>query len=161
MIRAARRDDAAAIIGLWNPVIRDTVITFNPVEKTEADVQALIEEAAARDWGFLVAEADGRFLGFARYFQFRGGPGYARSMEHTIYLDPKVHGRGLGHAMLEALEGHARARGMRMLIGGITGSNASSLRFHASRGYAEVGRIPDAGFKFGIYHALVLMQKRL
>ncbi|NYS26590.1 N-acetyltransferase family protein [Rhodobacteraceae bacterium 2376] len=161
MIRAARPDDAGAIIGLWNPVIRDTVITFNPVEKTEKDVDALIAEATARDWGFLVAEEGGHVQGFARYFQFRGGPGYARSMEHTVYLDPLAHGRGLGHALMEALESHARARGMRMLIGGITGSNAASLRFHAARGYAEVGRIPDAGFKFGTYHPLVLVQKRL
>ena len=161
MIRPARPADAGAIIALWNPVIRDTVITFNPVEKTEKDVEALIAEATARDWGFLVAEEGGHVQGFARYFQFRGGQGYARSMEHTIYLNPACHGRGLGHALMEALESHARARGMRMLIGGITGSNASSLRFHTARGYAEVGRIPDAGFKFGTYHPLVLVQKRL
>lgn len=161
MIRPAATADAPAIAAIWNPVIRDTVITFNPVERTEAEITALIAEAEARDWGFLVAETDGAVQGFARYFQFRGGLGYARSMEHTLYLHPQAQGRGLGDALMDALEAHARDRGRRMLIGGITGDNAASLRFHARRGYHEVGRIPEAGWKSGRFHTLVLMQKLL
>ncbi|MCC5982851.1 MAG: N-acetyltransferase [Rhodobacteraceae bacterium] len=161
MIRPAVAADAPAIAAIWNPVIRDTVITFNPVEKTVEEIAALIADSDAGDWGFLVAETEGAVRGFARYFQFRGGFGYARSMEHTLYLDPQAQGRGLGHALMDALEAHARNRGRRMLIGGITGDNAASLRFHAARGFAEVGRIPDAGWKFGRFHTLVLMQKLL
>lgn len=161
MIRPAVAPDAPAIAAIWNPVIRDTVITFNPVEKSAEDIAALIAEAAAHDRCFLVAETDGAVRGFARYFQFRGGLGYARSMEHTLYLDPAAQGRGLGDALMNALEAHAGERGHRMLIGGITGDNTASLRFHARRGFVEVGRIPDAGWKFGRFHTLVLMQKLL
>ena len=51
----------------------------------------------------------------------------------------------------------ARARSARLMIGGITGSNIESLRFHERLGYAEWGRIPAAGRKFGEWHDLVLM----
>ncbi|MFA5538894.1 MAG: N-acetyltransferase family protein, partial [Gemmobacter sp.] len=110
---------------------------------------------------FLVAEEGSTVLGFATYGQFRAGPGYARSMEHSINLAPKARGRGLGAALMRALEDHARAAGVRILVGGITATNAASLALHARLGYAEVGRLPDAGWKFGRYHELVFMQKVL
>lgn len=161
MIRDALAQDATAIAEIWNPVIRDSAITFNPVEKTAQEIISLIEQARADRHAFLVADEGGQVRGFARYFQFRGGQGYARCMEHTIYLHPQAHGRGMGHALMAALETYARGRGMRMLIGALTASNAPSIAFHHRLGFTEVGRIPDAGWKFGIYHDLVLMQKLL
>lgn len=82
-------------------------------------------------------------------------------MEHTVYVAPAAQGRGLASALLGALEARAAAAGARMLIGAVTASNTGSLAFHLRRGYVEVGRIPDAGWKFGRFHDLVLVQKLL
>jgi len=82
-------------------------------------------------------------------------------MEHSVNLSPETRGRGVGRALMAALETHARARGVHLLIGGITGTNAASLAFHHRLGFAEVGRIPQAGWKFGRYHDLVFMHKLL
>ena len=82
IIRPAEERDAPGIVAIQNPVIRDTAITFNPEEKTEAAIRETIEAAPC----FLVAEGDGEILGFASYDQFRKGPGYARTVEHTIVL---------------------------------------------------------------------------
>jgi len=161
MIRPATAADAAAIADIWNRIIRDTAISFTTEEKTTAGIAALIAERGALGQPFLVAEEGSTVLGFATYGQFRAGPGYARSMEHSINLAPEARGRGLGAALLRALEDHARAAGVRILVGGITATNAASLALHARLGYAEVGRLPDAGWKFGRYHELVFMQKVL
>ena len=96
-IRPARAADAQAIAAIWNPMIRDTAITFTTAEKTEAGLQA---DIAARDGAFWVAGEGGHVLGFATYAQFRGGPGYARTMEHTVILSPLAHGRGIGRALM-------------------------------------------------------------
>ncbi len=161
MIRDATPADAPAIATLWNPIIRDTVITFNPVEKSVPEIAATIEARHAEGHPFLLAEVEGAVMGFASYFQFRAGKGYARTMEHSINLVPAARGKGIGRALMTALETHARARGMRVMIGAITASNTESLAFHVRLGFVEVGRIPDAGWKFERFHDLVLMQKLL
>ena len=161
MIRDARPGDTAAIAAIWNPLIRDTAITFWPSERSEAEILALVADRQAQGHPFVVIEDKGAVAGFATYAQFRSGGGYARSMEHTLYLAPPAQGAGMGKTLLAWLEDHARQRGHRLMIGGITGSNEASLRFHARAGYAEWGRVPHAGWKFGIFHDLVLMGKDL
>ncbi len=157
MIRAATPGDAAAIAAFWNPLIRDTAVTFSPTEKTGAEIAAMIRERQA----FLVAEQDGATLGFATYAQFRGGLGYAFAQEHTIILAPAARGRGVGRALMAALEDAARGQGHHAMIGGVSGSNPAGIAFHAAIGYREVGRLPEVGWKLGRWHDLVLMQKML
>lgn len=161
MIRPATPDDVPAIAAIWNPIVRDTVITLWPTERSDTEIATLIRDRQAGGHPFLVADEAGAVLGFATYAQFRHGGGYARSMEHTLYLAPDARGSGTGALLLGALEDHARAAGHRLLIGGVTASNEGSLRFHARSGYAEWGRIPCAGWKFGRFHDLVLMGKDL
>ncbi|SCY58908.1 GNAT family N-acetyltransferase [Paracoccus tibetensis] len=161
ILRPARPEDAAGIGAIWNPIVEGTVITFWPTPRSEAEIAEVIRQRAAEGHPFLVAEDAGAILGFATYSQFRGGAGYARSMEHTIHAAPAARGRGLGRRMLTAIEDHARAVGHRLMIGAITGSNTASVAFHAACGYGEWGRIPAAGWKFGAFHDLVLMGKDL
>ena len=156
MIRAAVPEDATALVALWNPWIRETAVTFNAVEKTEADVQAMI---AVRDC-FLVYINNG-LQGFATYSQFRGGIGYATCMEHTVILSPTARGMGAGRALLAGVEAHAKAAGAHQMIAGVSGENPEGRAFHAALGYHEVAIIRDAGFKFGRFMDLVLMQKFL
>lgn len=153
--------DVPQVTALWNTIIRETVITFNPVEKSEAEVAGFIAGRLAEGHPFLVARRGGEVLGYATYGQFRPGAGNARVMEHSINLAPAAQGLGLGRRLMGLIEDHARARALRSMIAAISADNAGSLRFHAALGYAEVGRIPDMGWKFGRYHDLVLMQKLL
>lgn len=160
-VRAATASDAPAIAAIWNWLIRDTDITFNPVEKTEEEIAGLIAERMENGWGFFVAEQGGHLLGYATYAQFRGGLGYARSMEHSIHLAPEAQGMGIGRALMQAMEDHARQAGVHVMVGGITGTNSGSVAFHEKLGYRIVGTMPEQGWKFGRYHDLVLMQKLL
>ena len=157
MIRKGRPGDAGQIADFWNPLIRETLVTFSPLERSEAEIGTMIESREA----FLVAEVEGVVLGFATYAQFRGGPGYAFTQEHTVILSPAAWGRGTGRALMLAIEDAARQHGHHALIGGVSGSNPAGIAFHAALGYAEVGRMPQVGWKFGQWHDLVLMQKLL
>ncbi len=160
-IRHAEPADASAIAAVWNPVIRDTLITFNSVERGAEEVAAMIEDTRTQGHAWLVATEAGGLLGFASFSQFRKGVGYARTMEHTVILAPEARGRGIGRRLMDALAEEARARSMHSLIGGVSAANAPGIDFHARIGFTEVGRLPEVGWKFGRWLDLVLMQKRL
>jgi L-amino acid N-acyltransferase YncA len=161
-LRDARPEDAAAIGAIWNPIIRDSAITFWPTQRSDDEIASMIRDRQAAGHAFLViATENGAIGGFANYGQFRNGFGYGRSMEHTIHVAPGLRGRGAGRALITGIEDHARSRSHRLMIGAITGSNLASIAFHRRMGYAEWGRIPAAGWKFETFHDLVLMGKDL
>ncbi|WP_022702980.1 GNAT family N-acetyltransferase [Pseudorhodobacter ferrugineus] len=159
--RFATHADIAALLAIWNPVIRDTIVTLNAVEKTAEDLAQMIADKAAAGHAFLVAEDAGRVHGFASYGQFRAGIGYARCMEHTIVLGPDARGHGIGRALITAIEDHARAGGAHSIFAGVTAENAQGHAFHAAMGYTHVVTLREVGFKFGRWLDLHLMQKFL
>ncbi len=160
-LRPARAGDAEAIAAIWNPVIRDTEITFNAVEKSPGEIAAMVAAKAGAGHGFLVAETGGALAGFALYGQFRGGVGYARTMEHTIILAPAARGQGIGPRLMAALEDHARDAGAHMMFAGVSSGNPAGRAFHARLGYDEVVTLGQVGWKFGRWFDLHLMQKRV
>lgn len=157
ILRDAAPTDAAMICAFWNPAIRDTVITFNSVQKTQAEVAQMI---AARPF-FHVVELNGQVQGFVTYDQFRGGVGYRHTVEHTIVLAPAAQGQGAGCALMEVAVAHARAAAVHSLIAGVSGENAAGVAFHAAMGFETVATLPEVGRKFDRWMDLVLMQKRL
>ena len=161
LIRDAQPGDAAVIAEIWNQIIRDTTVTFTTEEKTPETVTADIAARQQAGRGFLVAEDNGVVVGLACYGPFRAGPGYRMTMEHTVYLSPAARGQGVGSALMRALEGHATAAGHHVLIGAVSGENADGIAFHKAMGYVEVGRLLEAGHKFGRFLDMVLLQKTL
>ncbi|KEO56172.1 GNAT family N-acetyltransferase [Thioclava pacifica] len=162
MIRPARTADLPALLAIWNPIIRDTTVTFSSEQKTPESLERMIATRRAAGREFLVAETgSGTVAGFASYDQFRGGNGYVHAMEHTVILAPEVRGQGLGRALMTALEDHARKAGAHIMMGGVSGENAAGIAFHAAIGYVEAGRVREAGRKFDRWLDLVLMQKLL
>jgi L-amino acid N-acyltransferase len=162
MIRPATAEDAPAIAALLNHWIEGSAITFNHVSKTAADIRDMIAAKVLAGHAFLVSvDADGSLLGQASYGQFRPGVGYKTCMEHSIALAPAARGKGVGQALMAAIEDHARAQGAHQMIAGVSGENDEGKAFHEKLGYAHVATVPEAGFKFGRYMDLVLMQKFL
>jgi len=161
IIRSALASDVAEIAALWNPFIRDTAVTFNSIEKTPRDLVADIESKEQNGKAFFVAERHGPVIGFATYGQFRGGIGYAHTMEHTVILSSKAHGSGVGRALMTAIEDHAGATGAHSMMAGVSAENRAGIAFHKAIGYEQVGLVKQAGFKFGRWMDLILLQKML
>ncbi len=160
-MRPAGAADHAAIAALWNPLIRETTITFSSEEKTPEALAAMIDARRALGQEFFVAVDGGELVGFATYAQFRGGNGYAHAMEHTIILADGARGRGVGRALMAHLEDHARAGGAHTLFAGVSAENAGAVAFHTALGFRTLARIPEAGRKFGRWLDLILMTKFL
>lgn len=158
IIRPAMGADAPAIARITNAIIRESLITFTTDERSTTQIT---EDITVRGTGFLVAEHDGQVVGFATYAPFRAGPGYAQTREHSIQLSPDARGKGVGRALMHALEETARTDGVHVLVAGISSANPGAVAFHAALGFSQIGRMPEVGFKWGQRLDLVLMQKIL
>lgn len=161
MIRLAHASDVADIARIWNHYIRDTLVTFHADAKTESEVRETIHSADVNGHATFVAEVGSAVLGFATYRQFRSGPGYRRTMEHTVLVHPDGVGRGLGGALMDELEEHAARQGYHSMFAGVSAANPPGRSFHEKRGYRFIATLPEVGYKNTDWLDLHLLQKLL
>ncbi len=159
-VRDAVEADLPAILDITNDAIRNTTAVWNETPTTLEARAAWLRDRQA-GYAVLVAEEQGEVTGFASLGPFRPFEGYARTTELSIYIHKDHRGRGLGSILLAALVERARALGMHVIVAGIAGDNEGSIRLHRRHGFAEVGRMPEVGRKFGGWLDLVLMQRLL
>lgn len=161
IIRDADREDLAAILAIYNHAVVHTTAVWNETPGTLEERRLWLDGKHQRGFPVLVAVEGDTVLGFASYGDFRPWPGYSRSIEHSIYVAPDQHRRGIGRGLLIALIERAREGGFHAMIGGIDASNEGSIALHKALGFTEVGRLPQVGHKFGRWLDLVFMQKML
>ena len=120
-------------------------------------------DVLAKGLPYLVAEDDGRVLGFAYCQWFKPRPAYRFSAEDSIYLHPDAAGRGLGKQLLAALARAGRSgrraqadRGDRRLGQRGLDRRAPRAGLHARRHASQ-----SCGWKFGRWLDIVLMEKAL
>ena len=92
----------------------------------------------------LVAEADGRVVGFLELDYRKYAPGCRSSPVPFIegwYVEPGLQRRGIGRALIEAAEAHARAEGHGEIASDTEIENQGSIAAHLALGYEEVERV--------------------
>jgi len=149
VIRDAARNDAAAIVAMYNHFIVNTAITFEEQAVTESDMAQRIAEVQGVALPWLVAEQDGVVLGYAYATKWRVRHAYRFSVESTVYLAPSFAGKGIGRLLYTALLGRLREQGCHLVIGGIALPNAASVALHEALGFRKVAEFNEVGFKFG------------
>jgi L-amino acid N-acyltransferase len=157
-IRPAIEDDLVEILRIYNHAVEHTTAVFEYRPHTIEMRREWFRAKQAASLPVLVADEAGAVRGFATYGPFRAWPAYKYSVEHSVYVDPAVHRRGIGSSLVGAVLHEARARGLHVVMAGITSDNGVSLRLHERLGFKEVAHIPEVGFKFGRWLDLKLLQ---
>jgi L-amino acid N-acyltransferase YncA len=140
----------AAVREIFNHEILHTTALYEYEPRSEEVVAAWFAAKQAADLPVLgVVAASGDLAGFATWGPFRPFAAYRRTAEHSVYVDRRFRGRGIGRTLLGALVAEARHRGLHLLVGGIDAENKSSIALHRACGFTHAGTIREAGFKFG------------
>lgn len=152
IIRSGTVQDAAAMVCIYNHYVRTSPVIFSCQTLTVDEMKEKIDrlELGAR-FPFLVAESEGRIIGYAYSHLWMPDPVYARSWEVTIYLDKDSCGQGAGSALLSELVDRCREAGAHILVSWVTEGNIACERLHLRTGFTLTGRIPESGWKFGKY----------
>jgi L-amino acid N-acyltransferase YncA len=161
VIRPSTAADLPAMAAIYAHAVNHGTGTFE-LEPPSVDELAQRRSAVlANGWPWLVAEADA-VLGFAYANTFRPRPAYRFCVEDSIYLAPGTQGKGLGRLLLAELVARCEALGARQMLAVIGDSaNVASVGVHRSLGFEHSGVFHAAGWKFGRWLDVVLMQRAL
>lgn len=160
-IRAARPDDADAVAAIYAHHVGHGTASFDTEPRTSQATAAKIAGCNAQGWPFLVAERDGRLVGYAYSTQFRDRPAYASTCENSIYIDPEAIGHGVGTRLLAALVEASERAGFRQMIAVVGGAEPASIALHRKLGFREAGRMLSVGRKHGRWLDTVYLQLAL
>jgi phosphinothricin acetyltransferase len=126
----------------------DTVITF------EYDVPSLVDftkriNNIQKKYPWLVCEIDGNIVGYAYASPFHERAAYDWSVDFSIYINPKYHGKRIGKALYFALVEVLKLQGYCNAYALVTLPNVKSEGIHESFGFKSVGVCKKVGYKFG------------
>ena len=159
-IRTVQLSDAEAILKVYAPFITDTCISFEYVVPSVEEFAQRIASISA-EYPYIVLEEDGEIVGYAYSHRYLERVAYSWDVEVTIYLAPKVQGKGLGVILYDALEKLMALQNIKNLYSCITGDNVHSIEMHRSMGYELIGTFPKAGFKHDRWLDVVWMAKAI
>lgn len=159
-IRVAQPDDAQAILDIYAPYIRDTVITFTSKIPTISEISNKMTSIKER-YPYLVCAIDDCVVGFAYAGSVRPHEAYIWNSELSIYVDPKYHGRGIATALYTALLSILKAQGFCNLYAVITLPNDASIALHKHFGFTELGVHEACGYKLGAWRDVLWMIHRI
>ncbi|TDE18209.1 GNAT family N-acetyltransferase [Dyadobacter psychrotolerans] len=158
IIRNAAPKDLPSILEIINHAILTTTAIYDYDARTLEEQTAWFEKMINDGMPVIVAEHDKRVIGYGSYNIFRPKVGYRFSVEHSIYLDDKSRGIGVGGKLLGSLIQRARESGLHSMIGAIDAANRGSIEFHKKYGFIEKGYLREVGYKFDQWLDVVYMQ---
>lgn len=150
--------DAEGIVAILNYYIENSTAIYDYELRTVAQQHALLEEKLAKGFPILVATIEDRLVGFGYYSEFRFRAAYRFTVEHSVYVLPTEHGKGIGKALMESLIMAAKDQGLHTMIAVIDAENQDSIAFHERMGFESVGIIRESGYKFERWLHSVLLQ---
>lgn len=147
VIRSADLDDIPVIFELahsiWPEVYKEILspgqITY--MLDLNYNEQALIAQMQEKGHRFIIAEIDLDEVGFASY-----GPVSSSTWKlHKLYVDPSIHGKGIGRALLEMVEQEVRSQFGSHLILNVNKYNKARGFYEAMGFEVEKEEVIDIG----------------
>ena len=150
-IRRATPADAAVLREIYRPYVETTAISFELEVPSIEEFQRRIS-VAVEGWSWLVAEVDGKLVGYAYASAHRARQAYRSSVETSAYVREDYQRQGIGRALYTQLLKELGERGFGSAFAGITLPNDASVGFHESLGFEPIGVFPRVGRKFGAWY---------
>lgn len=149
MLRPYRSTDAAAVLALYEPFVRDSGVTFETEVPSLEDFSKRLAHIAGR-FPFWVWEDEGTVWGYAYATTHRERIAYQWAVETSVYVGKQR--KGMGKFLYERVLSELRERGFVWAYGVITLPNDASLALHQTCGFEPFARYDCAGQKLGSWY---------
>lgn len=160
-LRDAAAGDAARIAAIYNQGIDDRVATLETALRSAEERAAWLSARGPRHPVLVAADESGTVLGWASLNPFSPRAAHDLVADLSIYVAREARGRGVGRALLAALEDRASSLGYHKLVLGVFPGNAAAIGLYGRSGYTTVGTYREQGLLDGRWMDVTLMEKIL
>lgn len=101
-----------------------------------------------------------RVVGWIAAARVSSRPVYAGVVEHSVYVHPRMRGRGVAGALLDALIASTEAAGIWTIQAGVFPENTASIVVHLRAGFRAVGVSERLGRRHGVWRDVQLLERR-
>jgi L-amino acid N-acyltransferase YncA len=108
----------------------------------------------------LVAEEEGKILGWVAFSQVSAREVYRGVVEESVYIDAAAQGKGVGYALLSEGIRQSEAEGYWMIQTSIFPENVASIKLHEKCGFRIVGHRERIAKLDGIWRSTVMLERR-
>lgn len=162
VIRAATPADAPAILGVYNPYVAASAVSFETEPPSLDEMTARIGGSDGL-YPWLVAhhDDDGIILGFGYAGRFRERAAYRWTVETGCYVAGNLVGKGIGRMLYASLIATLEAQDFTQAIASVTLPNDRSIDMHEAVGFRRAGVYRSVGFKHGQWRDVGIWQRDL
>lgn len=160
-IRDATREDAATIASIYNQGIEDRSATLETQLRTPEERADWLATRGSRHPVLVAVDNTGAVVGWGSLNPFNPRPAYDHVADFSVYVDRKQRGRGIGDALLSALETRARTLGYHKLALAAFPTNAPGMRLYERHGFQLVGIYHEQGMLDDRWVDVIIMEKIL
>ena len=159
VVECSHKRHAEAILAIFNEAILNSTALYDYKPRTRDSMAGWFEAKAKGKFPVIGIEDEaGELMGFASMGVFRAFPAYKYTVEHSVYVDARFRGRGIGKRLLQEIIAAAQKQDYHILVGAIDAANTVSIRLHESMGFSYCGTVRQAGYKFNRWLDLVFYQ---
>jgi L-amino acid N-acyltransferase YncA len=158
VVRPVEERDAEAVARIYNEGIADRVATFETEPRSAEDRLNVIRDSKGK-YAFVVAEHEGRVVGWASTSLYRGRPCYSGVAEFSIYVGREARARGVGRPLLQGLVDQAEAMGFWKLLSRVFPDNTASRALCQRMGFREVGVYEKHAKLDGVWRDVIIVER--
>lgn len=152
LIRKAELKDLEDLLEIYNYEVVYGISTLDIHPKSLEEWRQWFDAHNIDNHPLIVAEMDGRAVGYASLSAYREKEAYCSTVELSVYVDVSYRQRGVADKLMETILDMAKTdESIHMVVSVITGGNEASIRLHDKYGFSYCGSIHEVGVKLGEY----------
>lgn len=161
-IREVQNSDITTIHQIYSYHVMHGLGTFEEEAPSLDEMSARLGSITKCSYPYLVAELNGKVVGFAYASTLRDRSGFRFTVEDSIYVANECSGLGVGQQLLRELINRCQQLGFQQMVAVIGDSaNAGSINLHKKCGFQLCGIMNRVGYKFAQWVDVVIMELKL
>jgi L-amino acid N-acyltransferase YncA/DNA-binding transcriptional ArsR family regulator len=160
-IRGATIEDAAAIAEIYNQGIEDRCATLETQLRSPQERREWLAARGPRHPVVIAVDGAGSPLGWGSLNPFNPRPAYDHVVDFSLYVAREHRGRGVGDALLAAIEERARECGYHKMVLAAFPTNVPGMRLYERHAFSTVGIYHEQGLLDDRWVDVIVMEKIL